>query len=101
MQRKGASHASHPTASTAVPPRNALHRAARGDHRRCCSGKACSTYLDRKVEAVLDSESPTGASVTYTYDRGNDITFFAASTVDGLIEQLNDPAYWPVIVDEE
>jgi hypothetical protein len=69
--------------------------------RRCCSGKSCTTYLDRSAEAVLDSESPTGATVYYAYKRGNDDGFFVSSTVDGLIAQLNDPEYWPVNEDED
>jgi hypothetical protein len=64
--------------------------------RRCCSGKSCTTILDRVAVPYLDEKSPTGSSVMYTYDRGNDIVFFSARTVDGLIEQVNDPSFWPV-----
>ena len=62
--------------------------------RQCCESKTCGgtdLYLER-VEAVVD-----GTPATYfEYRRGsNDEVHFGASTLEELIEKLNDPARWP------
>lgn len=64
--------------------------------RQCCSRKRCTTHLYRRAVPCPDKGSPSGASMAYSYVRGNDEPFFSAATGDELIEQLNDESYWPV-----
>jgi len=66
--------------------------------RRCCPHKFCVTVLEKRIVPTLDCSSPTGASVFYSYYRGNGERHddFGASTVDGLIEQLNNESFYPV-----
>ncbi|KQO98129.1 hypothetical protein [Leifsonia sp. Leaf264] len=65
--------------------------------RRCCPGEIRNTTVYKALVPMLDKNSPTGASVAYTYKRGNDDTYRGSSTIAGLIDAMNDPEDWPVV----
>lgn len=62
--------------------------------RQCCQFKSCgATHLVKRKSAMLVGD---GAVVVYCYVRSsNEEGYFAAESVEELIEQLNDPQYWP------
>lgn len=62
--------------------------------RQCCSWKSCGTTdLFKRLESrVIDGK----AVLVYEYARGsNEDTYFSSTTVEGLVEQLNDATRWP------
>lgn len=62
--------------------------------RQCCSWKSCGTVdLFKRLDSrVIDGK----AVLLYEYARSsNEDTYFSSSTVEGLVEQLNDATHWP------
>lgn len=62
--------------------------------RQCCQFKSCgATHLVKRRSAMLTGD---GATVVYCYVRSsNEEGYFAADSVEELIEQLNEAQYWP------
>lgn len=62
--------------------------------RQCCSWKSCGTVdLYKRITAQIYGEK---AVLLYEYARGsNGEVYFTSSTVEGLVEQLNDATHWP------
>ncbi|MBG0738795.1 hypothetical protein IV500_05095 [Paeniglutamicibacter antarcticus] len=64
--------------------------------RQCCPYKSCTTRLYLVMEAVLDPESPTGASVAYYYRReSNDNGYWGPCAADEIRVYLADLSYLP------
>ncbi len=62
--------------------------------RQCCPGKTCGATALVKQRILAPVKD--GAVSLYGYVRdSNSETYFAESTVEELIEALNDPEYWP------
>jgi len=62
--------------------------------RQCCTGKSCGTVdLFKRLDSrIIDGQ----AVLIYEYARGsNEETYFSSTTVEGLVEKLNDAMYWP------
>lgn len=62
--------------------------------RQCCPNKTCGATDLVKQRILVPAKD--GAVSLYGYVRdSNSETYFAESTVENLIEALNDPEYWP------
>lgn len=71
--------------------------------RRCCPGKSCgNTEVTLMKLAIIDDDSPTGASLLYGYSRhpgdpGDDAYYYGwRSALADLAAAANDPKYFPV-----